>query len=192
MPSHYSYHPPKPSGFGHVPLTRDRVGLLDALRAFLAAHGDVRYIQAKTLVMPRVAGAAHPGTRVAERFAADMGSRFGAMTAGGFWQCGGADLDPALAFLASVVAWPEWDGSDHVLSIGFYFAWRHEPAAEPDARTLSFITLYLGHFHLVQPFLHYASWDSLHLVEPDFKAFKLFKLNPKHYRFNGRTLKAAP
>jgi len=191
MSSLYSYNPPKRNGFGHVPLTKDRAKLYQSVREFLAKHADIEYIQTRTLLFPPAYSnaPASPGQLVAERYTDEMHTRFGPSTHPTYWQLGAADLEPAINLFEHIVAWPEWNDTDLSLTIGFHFTWRNEAPSIPDDPIGSFITLFLGHHLLLQPFLQYRSLETVQRVEPEFKTFKLFRLNPANYRLNHRKLK---
>jgi hypothetical protein len=198
----YSYHPPKSNHFGHVPLTKDRVKLLQTLRAFLAKHAVMDSISVQVMKLedddqdddeplaPR-------GTTAAERLEAGMQARYGEKTCGDHWQIGGADLEPCTVFIEEAIAWPDWDDLDVDLAVGVHFSWRLDALAGDGEPPISFMIMYLGHrrssqlcqCHLLQLALSYRRWDTLKAVEPEFRAFKLFRPNPAHYRLDGRKLK---
>jgi hypothetical protein len=202
MSSCYSYCPPKSNSFGHVPLTRDRSKLFHKARAFLAEHADLADIVTHAGPSPDPHSLVSPGQWLAPRFDAAMHARFGARKDGDWWNFRGADLEPALDLLARILAWPDFnpvavahdhlDEGDFDLVVTFHFTWRNEAPSMPGDPIGSSISLRLGRSLLVQTNLRYRTVDTLKRVEPDFKAFKLFKLNPKHYRIDGRKMKSTP
>jgi hypothetical protein len=191
-PDLYTYLPPKGNRYGHVPFIKDNARIFTALREFVSRHARLDVVDGY-LDSP---GESDLDRNLVTRFSTDLVNQFGIRDVVGYFRVPDPDRDRFLDYIATVTAWPEWSGSDVSFAIGFNFVFRSEADVFPPDLPPS--TLYDAQSHLVvtlgcrqylRPQLVARSLATLKKVEAEFTDYRLFRLNPAHYRLNGRKLK---
>jgi hypothetical protein len=191
----YRYQPSKATSFGHVPMTKDPGRLFANLRGFLAEHAHWNSIRAEAVVTHDTSGPELQRRKdLHDRIDKAFSTRFGVLHVPDPFGYDGAAVEPCANILADIFTWPDLAKPGVNIILCVTFTWRRDDPVDPEhpLAASSFLSV---HFWdpkpILQPSLVYRSWDTAKSVEGDFTNFKLFRLNPTHYRFNGKKLKPA-